>query len=208
MTMKAQLSNFRVALVIANGFIDREFREISEKLDKLGIIPDIISPEEEDIKSSDYLTSEIVPGTTGGILLRVHTPMFNTNSNQFDMIIIPGGAFEVYKLTSDAAVLEWLKRGIELNKMMCFSSQAIEVLLETNSVEGRFVTSPVKYKSQVLKAGGYWVNDSAVSDKNIITGKNTASVGDFATKIEDHILRVQLLANFSKKADNLKNRVQ
>lgn len=205
--MKAHLSNFRVAIVIANGFIDREFQEIIGKLDKLGINPDIISPEEEEIKSSDYLTSEIVPGTTGGILVHAHTPIFNTDSSQFDMVIIPGGAFEVYKLTSDTTVLEWLKNGIELNKMMCFSSQAIEVLLETNNVEGRFVTSPVKYKSQVLKAGGYWVNDSAVTDKNIITGKNTASVGDFAAKIEDHILRMQLLSNFSKKADNLKNKV-
>ena len=205
--MKAQLSNFRVAIVIANGFIDREFQEIIGKLGKLGIHPDIISPEEEEIKSSDYLTSEIVPGTTGGILVHAHTPIFNTDSNQFDMVIIPGGAFEVYKLTSDAAVLEWLKSGIELNKMMCFSSQAIEVLLETNTVEGRFVTSPVKYKSQILKAGGYWVNDSAVADKNIITGKNTATVGDFASKIEDHIFAVQLLSNFSKKADNLKNKV-
>lgn len=206
-TMEKGKIGLTAAILIANGFTDSEVLSLTNKLNSMGIELTVLSPEEKLIKSASLMNSELESGIESGLLIDVDINIESINNIDFDMLIIPGGAFHIYKLITNAHVLKLVRQFAETHRILCTSSHAIELLLETGSTRGKYLTSPVRYKAAIMNSGGQWLNENVVEDSNLITGKNSGQVSAFSEKIVDKALRFNMLKKYSSARSKKMNAV-
>ncbi|QIK57831.1 type 1 glutamine amidotransferase [Erysipelothrix sp. HDW6A] len=94
----------------------------------------------------------------------------NVDISQYDGIVIPGGWAPDY-LRRLESVLGFVRYMDEHNKVIGQICHAGWVLSSAGILEGRTVTSTPGIKHDLMYAGATWVDEPAVTDGNLISGR-------------------------------------
>src|SRR5262245_60007495 len=105
----------------------------------------------------------------------------------FRPLVLPGGQINPDLLRINAQALQLIRDFLDSGKVVAAVCHAPWLLVEVDAVRGRQVTSYKSIKTDVVNAGGKWIDREVVTDSGIITSRNPGDLNAFVAKIIDEI---------------------
>lgn len=151
-------SGKRVAVVLAANFEDIEATSPIDALEKAGATVTIIGTK----------TGEIT-GKKGEVLSSTAT-FADVAPSEFDMLLIPGGGSPENLRIDDGAV-QWTREFMDSGRPVGAICHGAQLLISSDSLKGRKLTAVNKVRDDIRNAGGNYVDESVVIDRNLITSR-------------------------------------
>lgn len=169
--MAKKLSGKKVAILSTDGFEQSELFEPHKALVEAGA----------DVKVISLHAGEIKGWSEGqwGKSIKVDALVSESDADQFDALMIPGGVMNPDKLRMDENVIEFIEGFFHMGKPVAAICHAPQVLIETGLVAGKTMTSWRSIKTDLLNAGATWVDKEVVVDQGLITSRKPADIPAF-----------------------------
>ncbi len=174
-----KLTGKRVAIVATEGFEQVELTEPLEALRDAGADVDIVSPEAGKIRGFNHFEK--------GKKIRVDRDIEDVNSDEYDALMIPGGAWNPDQLRVNEDVLRFVRGFFESGKPVGAICHGPWVLINAGVVAGRRLTSWPTIRADLEHAGAHWVDDEVVVDHGLVTSRSPADLDAFCEKLVEEI---------------------
>ena len=174
-----QIPNSRVLIVATDGFEEWELFGPREILQKRGAEVVLASLKKDPIQA----TVHDDPGKT----IRPDLTIDEVNPDDFDALILPGGVRNPDTLRLHGNVVELIKTFDRQGKPIGAICHGPWLLVEANLLRGRTVTSWPSIRTDLRNAGANVIDQSAVTDGNIVTSRNPDDVEPFTNALIDLI---------------------
>jgi protease I len=161
----------RILIVATDGFEEWELFGPREILQKRGADVQLASLKRDPIQA----TVHDDPGKT----IRPDMTIEEADADDFDALILPGGVRNPDHLRLHPNVVELIRQFDRQGKPVAAICHGPWLLVEADLVRGRKVTSWPSIRTDLRNAGGLVVDESAVTDGNIITSRNPDDVEAF-----------------------------
>ena len=159
----------KIIIPISNGFEEIEAITIIDVCRRADIEVTIAGVEDLEITGAH------------GIKIISDTTIDNISSNDFDMIVLPGGLPNAFTLAENEKVQSLLKEFKEKKRKIGAICAAPYALHKAGVLNENFTCYPSF--EEKIKLDGYHPNDSVVIDNNVITSRGPATAMSFALEI-------------------------
>lgn len=166
----------RIAIPLADGYEDSEFRQPYETLRQHGHQPTVVGRRAgvtvtgkrgRDTQVTEVEASRVRPGT-------------------YDALVIPGG-HSPDELRLDAAVVSLVADLVQSHKPVASICHGASLLVEADVLKGRTLTSWPSVRKDVENAGARWVDEPLVRDGNLISSRAPGDLEDFCVALLDSV---------------------
>lgn len=173
------LPNARVLIVATDGFEEWELFGPREILQKRGAEVVLASLKTNPIQA----TVHDDPGKT----IRPDLTVDQANADDFDALILPGGVRNPDHLRLHGNVIELIKAFDRQGKPVAAICHGPWLLVEADLLRGKTATSWPSIRTDLRNAGANVIDQSAVTDGNIVTSRNPDDVEAFTEAVIDLI---------------------
>ena len=171
------LDGRKIAILIApRGTEEPEFAKPKAAVEEAGGIVTVISLTTEDAQS---VNNDLDPGTT----FAVDKAIGDVSADDFDALIIPGGAVGADKLRASKPVVAFIKDFFAAGKPVAAICHAPWALIEADEVEGRTLTSFPSVQTDIRNAGGTWVDQEVIVNQGLVTSRDPDDLPAFCAKL-------------------------
>jgi protease I len=177
------LKDKRVAILATEGFEYVELTEPKKALEEAGAVAEVISPKDGKLRGWNH--------TDWGDSVRVDVNLKSANPNNYDALLLPGGVLNPDQLRQDASAVQFVKAFFEAHKPVAAICHGPWMLVEADVVRGRTLTSWPSLKTDIRNAGGQWVDQEVVADRNLVTSRKPADISAFNRKIVEEFAKGQ-----------------
>jgi protease I len=175
----AAINKAKVVILATHGFEQSELQVPQQKLRDAGAQVVVVSPEQGQIRGWK--------GKDWGESVSVDKSLGEVSAKDYDAIVLPGGQINPDLLRLNAQALQLIRDFLDAGKVVAAVCHAPWLLVELDAVRGRQVTSYKSIKTDVINAGGQWVDREVVSDDGIITSRYPGDLDAFSAKIIEEI---------------------
>lgn len=182
--MQHTLTGLRVAILVADDFEQVEMTEPKKALEHAGAQVTLISPK---------------PGQVTGVnhdqkadSFKVDMTLDQANPHDFDAVMLPGGALNADSLRMETKAREFVKQVDTAGKPMAAICHAPWLLVSSGLAKGRTLTSYYTIQDDIRNAGGNWVDQEMVRDRNLVTSRSPKDLSAFNSAM------VALFAEYKK----------
>jgi len=167
------LKGKRVAILVDNYFEEAEFTEPLKALKKAGAKVDVIAAEPKggQIQALRHIEK--------GKLFPIDKTLQEANIDDYDALVLPGGAINADHLRMQAKARDWVKRITAEGKPLAVICHAPWELASAGLARGRKLTSFFTIQDDMRDAGADWVDEEVVIDGNIITSRSPDDIPAF-----------------------------
>jgi protease I len=166
------LSGKRVAMLVEEGFEDRELTGPLDALRDAGATVTIVGPtagtEFRGKRGQAVVTSDVAAGA-----VRI---------TDFDALVIPGG-YAPDKMRMRHAMVDLARDAMEAGKPVAAICHGPQLLISADALRGRTLTCWPSIAVDVKNAGGLYVDKPVVEDGNLITSRKPDDVPMFSEAI-------------------------
>src|SRR5579875_3989882 len=166
-----QLGGMRVAILVDTNFEQVEMTEPRKALEQAGAKTVLISPQSGEVQGMNH--------DQMGQKFKVDMQLDQANPDDFDAVVVPGGALNADKLRMVEKARDFVIKMDEKNKPMAVICHGPWLLVSSNLVNGRTLTSYYTLQDDIRNAGGHWLNESAVRDRNLVTSRFPQDIPNF-----------------------------
>ncbi len=157
------LHDRKIAILAADGFDESQLFSPKKALEDAGAKVYIVSLKDGKIKSwsEDHW----------GKSINVDSTVYNSSSEEFDGLLIPGGSNNPEILSHDKKALDFVKDFANEGKSIAAICDGTQVLIETGLTKGRTLTTWPSLKKLLINSGAKWRDDDVVAYKGIISSR-------------------------------------
>ena len=171
MAQQHQLNGMRVAIIVSDGFEQVEMTDPRQALQQAGAETVLIAPEPGQVQGMKHdEKADRFP---------VDQTLDQANPDQFDALVLPGGALNADFLRVVPKAQEFVRRFDQQGKPLAVICHAPWLLVSANLVKGRTLTSYHTIQDDIRNAGGNWVDGEVVRDRNWVTSRQPSDIPAF-----------------------------
>ncbi len=160
--MAKALQSQKVAVLMANGFNEKEFLKIQRAMIEQGAMLRIISTDSGLVNGWD--------GKGWGHNFAVDAQLNTALGIDYDAVIIPGGQRSLDKLKLTAHSRRFVGSLMAAMKPVICMGDAVQLLAHTDHLSGRTVSGPEAKQGVVETAGGKYSTEAMTMDGMLLTG--------------------------------------
>jgi protease I len=171
MTNNKNISGLRVAILATNGVEQPELVEPRKALDEAGAKTTLIAPKPGKIKAMKH--------DQPGDEFEVDIPLSEADPNDFDAVLLPGGALNADQLRVENEAQEFVRFMDDSGKPIAVICHAPWLLISADLVDGRILTSYHTIQDDLENAGAQWLDKEAVRDQNWVSSRQPSDIPIF-----------------------------
>jgi protease I len=168
----SKLNGLRVAVLATDYFEEPELTEPVKALKNAGAFITIVSLKAGDIQAVRHDTEKTIK-------VKVDRTVKNANPEDFDAVLLPGGAVNADHMRAEPEVQAFLRTMQDAGKPFAAICHAPWELISAGLVRGRTLTSYHTIQDDVRNAGGNWVDKEVVEDGNWVTSRQPKDIPAF-----------------------------
>ncbi len=166
-----QLDGMRVAILVAEDFEQVEMTEPRTALNAAGAMTTLISIKSGTVQGMNH---DLKADT-----FKVEMTLDQANPDEFDALMLPGGALNADLLRTIPKALQFARRIDETNRPIGVICHAPWLLVSAGLVNGRELTSYFTIQDDIRNAGGHWLNLEVVRDRNWVSSRQPSDIPAF-----------------------------
>jgi protease I len=167
----AQFSNIRAAVFATDGFEESELTEPVKALRDAGVQVDIISNKPGKIQAFRRHDKSIQ--------VNVDRTLDQADPEDYGVLMLPGGALNADTARINPQVQKFVRSFDQAGKPMAVICHAPWLLVSSGLVKGRTLTSYKTIQDDIKNAGGNWVDQEVVVDRNWVTSRKPSDLPAF-----------------------------
>jgi len=101
----------------------------------------------------------------------------DVNSNEYDLLIIPGGAKAMEYLRQENRISDIINEFNDANKVIGSICHGAQLLISANVVKGKKISGYYSMEDDINNAGAIYTDEEVVSDSKIITTAHYKDMG-------------------------------
>ncbi len=174
--MAEDLNGKRIAIIAAEGVEELELVKPREAVENAGAETELLSIDDGEIQSvnGDLNKSGTYP---------VDKLVADASVDDYDGVILPGGVLNPDKLRVEESVVKFLQDFFETGKPVGVICHGPWTLVEADLVRDRRITSYPSVRTDIVNAGGNWVDEEVVVDEGLVSSRNPDDLPAFCDKI-------------------------
>jgi protease I len=165
------LAGKRVAILAADMFERVELEKPRKALEDAGAETEVVSIHGGDIQGFDHFD----PANK----VKVDKTVEEVSVDDYDALLVPGGVGNPDQLRGDENAVSLVRDFAGAGKPMAVICHGPWVLVESGVVRGRKVTSWPTLQTDIVNAGGKWVDQEVVVDAGIVTSRKPDDIPAF-----------------------------
>jgi protease I len=173
--MANKLDGKKVAILAADMFERVELEEPKKALEAEGATTEIVSIHDGEIQGFDHFD----PADK----VTVDKTVEEVSAGDYDALLIPGGVGNPDQLRGDENAVEFVRQFGESGKPMAVICHGPWMLVESGLARGRQLTSWPTLRTDIVNAGGEWVDQEVVVDDGIVTSRKPDDIPAFNAKM-------------------------
>jgi protease I len=190
MTHPLPLHGVRVAVLVDDGFEQVELTAPRDALVAAGATAAIVSPQSRQVCAWS--------GDEKGEAFRVDVVIADAKPTSFDALLLPGGLRSADRLRSSNKAVLFVHAMQIAKKPIAAICHAPWILAETDYIRGRKLTSSPSLRTDLVNAGGDWLDRPVVTDDLLVTSRQADDLAHFNdAMIELFMPRAQSTADAS-----------
>ena len=170
-----KLRDIKIAILTENGFEQVELTKPKAALELEGYSVDVISPQPGKVKAWNF--------TDWGIDVKVDVVLADANLADYAALVLPGGVLNPDILRQNEQAVSFVKEFVSSGKPVAAICHGPQILIETQLLKGKTMTSYPAIKTDLQNAGANWVDDEVVHFDNIITSRTPDDLDAFCDEL-------------------------
>lgn len=171
----AALSNCKVVILTEEGFEEVELTSPKAALEAAGAMVDVVSPKSGAIRSWDK--------DHWGAEINVDRELGEVSPDEYNALLLPGGVMNPDKLRRNVEAVAFVASFLEEGKPVAAICHGPQMLIETDMIYGRRLTSYPSIQTDLKNAGAEWVDEEVVVDNGLVTSRSPADLDAFNKKM-------------------------
>lgn len=180
--MAGQLEGKRVAILATDGVEQVELVDVRKALDTAGARTDLVSPKASSIQAFRHHDK--------GDTFPVDVKLADAKPSDYSALYLPGGVANPDALRMDQKAVQFVREFMAADKPVAAICHGAWLLVEADAVAGRKLTSWPSLRTDIVNAGGEWVDEPVVVDGDLITSRKPDDIP---------ALNKRILAEFSSQ---------
>lgn len=166
-----QLDGLRVAILVTDGFEQVELAKPRQALEDAGAETEILSPASGTVQGMNHdEKADAFP---------VDQTLDAANPDDFDAVLLPGGVVNADKLRMVEPAQRFVRRFQEDGKPIAVICHGPWLLVSSDLVRGRTMTSYYTLQDDIRNAGANWVDQECVRDGNWVSSRKPDDIPAF-----------------------------
>ena len=121
--------------------------------------------------------------------VQVDTAVSDADASDFDGLLVPGGVANPDFLRMDDDAVKFVASFVEQAKPIAAICHGPWTLVEADVVRGRKLTSWPSLQTDIVNAGGEWVDEPFVQDGNLLSGRTNRDLRKFSKQLNGHLTK-------------------
>ncbi|HTR65495.1 MAG TPA: type 1 glutamine amidotransferase domain-containing protein [Terriglobales bacterium] len=165
------LEGLRVAILATDGVEEVELTKPRKALDDAGAKTVLIAPKGGKIQAMKHHDK------SGQ--LNVDTKLSDARPEDFDALLLPGGALNADALRVEEKAQEFARQMDQVRKPIAVICHGPWLLISAGLVKGHTLTSYHTIRDDVRNGGGQWVDEETVRDQNWVSSRQPEDIPAF-----------------------------
>jgi protease I len=177
----------RIAFVLGEDFEDSEFRKPYDGLRAAGHTVEVLGAK----------AGETMTGKLGKEHVTIEAATTDRDPASYDALVIPGG-YSPDHLRINRDVVTFVREMVRGGKLIAAVCHGPQLLIESDSVRGKTITSWPSVATDLKNAGATWVDREVVIDGKLITSRKPADLPAFTDTIKANLGAVRSQAHAAR----------
>ncbi len=173
------IGSSKILIMATHGFEESELLKPLEALKAKGATVHVAAPEAGEITGWRH--------KNWGRSAPVDLTLEEVKVADYDALVLPGGLMNPDTLRINDDALAIIRAFLEGGKVVAAICHGTWLLIEAGAVKDREVTSYISIRTDVINAGGRWVDQQVVVDEGIVTSRHPGDLEAFIAKIVEEV---------------------
>lgn len=172
--MTADLKGKRIAFLATDGFEQIELTRPWRDIKAAGAVVELVSLKDGEIQGTNHLDK--------AEKFKVDRTVNDVSASEYDGLVLPGGVANPDALRINEDAVKFVQDFFAAGKTIAAICHGPWMLVEAGVLKGRIVTSWPSLKTDIVNAGGSWIDEPVHVDNGLVTSRKPDDLDAFCEK--------------------------